>query len=374
MFIENFSQIASPLRRLTRDDAEWEWNTKCDEAFEKLRKIVGEEIKLTNLDYEKGAGKIKFEVDSSYTAEGAILSQEDKEGKERPVLMNQSHSQDWNQNTHSQSWRDNFSGWPETIGLVKLTERSVSEWFTSEWICRYGAPKEVTVDGGPGFGKELQDVVKKAGSKIRVTTPYYPESQGMVERPHKQLKDALVKMCCENGSKLKEYLPLVTLSDRISTKRTTGYTPFELQFGQKAVLPKGIEAKTHLAIELHKVQSTKYLLEARAEQLSRKGEMRKMEKEKLKLAREDSVRYWDRKLAHPIRKPIHPGEFVLVYNKVLESQWGLLFKNRRDGPYRGVRQTNNHPYELEELDGTKLARRFAASQIKKFYPRGRRGR
>ncbi|MBW0580108.1 hypothetical protein O181_119823 [Austropuccinia psidii MF-1] len=91
--------------------------------------------------------------------------------------------------------RDDFSGWPETVGLVKLTAKEIAEWFTSEWICRYGSPQEVTVDGGPEFGKELQDVVRKAGSRIRVTTPYYPESLGMVERGHKQLKDALVKMC-----------------------------------------------------------------------------------------------------------------------------------------------------------------------------------
>ncbi|MBW0509950.1 hypothetical protein O181_049665, partial [Austropuccinia psidii MF-1] len=65
--------------------------------------------------------------------------------------------------------RVNFSGWPETVGLVKLTAKAVAEWFTSEWICRYGSPKEVTVDGGPEFGKELQDAVKKGGSRIRVS-------------------------------------------------------------------------------------------------------------------------------------------------------------------------------------------------------------
>ncbi|MBW0522699.1 hypothetical protein O181_062414 [Austropuccinia psidii MF-1] len=51
--------------------------------------------------------------------------------------------------------RDDFSGWPETVGLVKLIEKLVAEWFTSEWICRNGSTKEVTVDGGPEFGKEL---------------------------------------------------------------------------------------------------------------------------------------------------------------------------------------------------------------------------
>ncbi|MBW0522102.1 hypothetical protein O181_061817 [Austropuccinia psidii MF-1] len=111
--------------------------------------------------------------------------------------------------------RDDFSGWPETVTLTRLTAKSVSEWFNSEWICRYGAPKEVTVEGGAEFGKELQEAVKRAGSRIRITTPYYPEVQGMVERVHKQLKDSLVKMCGENGSKWKEYLPILTLEDRI---------------------------------------------------------------------------------------------------------------------------------------------------------------
>ncbi|MBW0525582.1 hypothetical protein O181_065297 [Austropuccinia psidii MF-1] len=156
--------------------------------------------------------------------------------------------------------RDDISGWPEKIGLVNLTERSISECFTSEWICRYGTSKEDTVDGEPEFGKELQDAVKKLGSKIRVTTPYYPESQGMVERGYKQLKDALVKMCGENGSKLKEYLPLVKLADRISTKRATGYSPFKHQFGQKAVLPIDIESKKYLAGEWHKAQTVEDLL------------------------------------------------------------------------------------------------------------------
>ncbi|MBW0487081.1 hypothetical protein O181_026796 [Austropuccinia psidii MF-1] len=51
-----------------------------------LRKIVGEEITLKKLDYDKGAGKIKLAVDSSYIAAGAVLTQEAKEGKNRPVL------------------------------------------------------------------------------------------------------------------------------------------------------------------------------------------------------------------------------------------------------------------------------------------------
>ncbi|MBW0578965.1 hypothetical protein O181_118680 [Austropuccinia psidii MF-1] len=77
-------------------------------------------------------------------------------------------------------------------------------------------------------------------------------------------------------------------------------------------------------------------------------------------------------MAHQLRNPLESGSLVLVYNKPLESQWGLLFKNSWNGPYRVIKQINNGHYDLEELDGTKLPRKFAASHIKRFYPRGKK--
>ncbi|MBW0519051.1 hypothetical protein O181_058766 [Austropuccinia psidii MF-1] len=70
MFLDNFSQVASPLRMLTREDVDWDWDQKCEEYFHKHRQIVGEEITLKKLDYDKGTGKIKLAVDSSYIAVG----------------------------------------------------------------------------------------------------------------------------------------------------------------------------------------------------------------------------------------------------------------------------------------------------------------
>ncbi|MBW0522130.1 hypothetical protein O181_061845 [Austropuccinia psidii MF-1] len=241
----------------------------------------------------------------------------------------------------------------------------------SEWICRYGAHNEVTVDGGAEFEKELQEKVKRAGSRIRITTPHYPEAQGMVERGHKKLKDALVKMCGENESKWKEYLPIVTLEERNSTKITTGYSPFELQLGQQAVLPIDIETKRYLAIEWNKISTTEELLEARTIQISAKEETKLKAADELGDSREKSVQYLDKKLAHKLRNPFQPGDLVLVYNKTLESQWGFLFKNHWNGPFRVISQVNKGPYKLEELDGTKLTRKFAASHIKRFYARGK---
>ncbi|MBW0574755.1 hypothetical protein O181_114470 [Austropuccinia psidii MF-1] len=86
MSIECFSQVAAPLRRLTMEDFFCNWDEKCEEAFIKLREIVGEEITLKTLNYEKGSGKIKLALDASYIVAGAVIMKEDENGKDRPVL------------------------------------------------------------------------------------------------------------------------------------------------------------------------------------------------------------------------------------------------------------------------------------------------
>lgn len=91
--------------------------------------------------------------------------------------------------------RNDFSGWVETVALAKLKSKNVAEWFLTEWIYCYGVPQEVTVDGGAEFKKELKTAVRKVGTNLRTVTPYYPEAQGMVERGHKEIKDALTKLC-----------------------------------------------------------------------------------------------------------------------------------------------------------------------------------
>jgi hypothetical protein len=74
-------------------------------------------------------------------------------------------------------------------------------------------------------------------------------------------------------------------------------------------------------------------------------------------------------LKDSVRKPLSPGQLVLVYNKSLDSQWGKLFENRWNGPFRITTQEEGGAYNLEELDGTKLKRRYASSQVKPFFSR-----
>lgn len=91
---------------------------------------------------------------------------------------------------------------------------------------------------------------------------------------------------------------MVTFADRISTKQTTGYSPYELQFGQIAVLPVDHELGSFLTVNWSYIRTTAELLEARAKQLGAKAKMIEEARHKIKEARETSVQYWDRRLAH----------------------------------------------------------------------------
>jgi transposase-like protein len=264
--------------------------------------------------------------------------------------------------------RDDLSGWVEAVGMEKLKASKVAEWFLENWIYKYGLPVAVVVDGGPEFGQDLQQALTKAGTTIKVTTPYYPEENGMIERGHQPLKDALVKLCETDGKKWRHYLPLVLFADRISTKRTTGYSPYELVFGQSAILPVDLELETYLGTDWKKIQSTEELLVARTEQLERREEVIQTAYRKMKEARAKALEPQNNKKS--IRKPLEPGSLVLAYNKSLDSQWGKLFANRWNGPYQIEAQEKGGSYVLKELDGSILKRRFSASQIKPFYARG----
>ena len=86
IFIPSLSEICLPLRRLTCKDSEWIWTQDCEDSFQCLKKIVGQDIVLAKIAYGPSAGKINLAVDSSFHAAGAVLTQEDENRLDRPAL------------------------------------------------------------------------------------------------------------------------------------------------------------------------------------------------------------------------------------------------------------------------------------------------
>lgn len=80
-FIQNFSEIASPITALLKKDATYIWSAECATAFSTLKEKLTTHPILQHPDFEK---QFSLTVDASGKALGAILSQGET-GKDLPI-------------------------------------------------------------------------------------------------------------------------------------------------------------------------------------------------------------------------------------------------------------------------------------------------
>ncbi|KAH9274018.1 hypothetical protein BASA83_003655 [Batrachochytrium salamandrivorans] len=90
----------------------------------------------------------------------------------------------------------------------------------------YGAPFEIISDRGKSFLAEGIDLFERE-NKIRhlATTPYHPQTNGMVERMHAMLGHRLTTLVHGKRDRWDEYLPQVLLALRTRTHAVTGFSP-----------------------------------------------------------------------------------------------------------------------------------------------------
>jgi transposase InsO family protein len=131
---------------------------------------------------------------------------------------------------------DRSTRWLEAVPLSSTEATTCTAAFLSTWVARFGVPAVVTTDRGPQFtGHVWSDFCKKLGIQHITTTAFHPQSNGMVERSHHQLKDALRARLAGNEWPL--HLPWVLLGLRAAPKEDTAVSSAELVFGTSVTLP-----------------------------------------------------------------------------------------------------------------------------------------
>ncbi|ROT81000.1 integrase core domain protein [Penaeus vannamei] len=131
---------------------------------------------------------------------------------------------------------DRFTRWPEATPIRNITAATVARTFLSTWISRFGKPDTVTIDRGAQFESELwrQLMVLLDSKRIR-TTAYHPCANGMVERLHRHMKQALTSS--SSNRRWVDQLPHVLLNIRTSFKEDLQCTAAEMVYGATLALP-----------------------------------------------------------------------------------------------------------------------------------------
>ena len=87
---------------------------------------------------------------------------------------------------------DRSSRWLEAIPLTSMETNTCMEALISNWIARFGIPAIITSDRGSQFTSSIWAATcQQLGVKHITTTAFHPQSNGMVERVHRHLKEGL---------------------------------------------------------------------------------------------------------------------------------------------------------------------------------------
>jgi len=83
-FIKDYSKIARPLTELTKKGEGWNWTAEANKAFQELKNLFTTAPILAHFNAQK---LVIIETDASDFVIGAILSQQDEDGRLHPVAF-----------------------------------------------------------------------------------------------------------------------------------------------------------------------------------------------------------------------------------------------------------------------------------------------
>ncbi|KAF9800393.1 hypothetical protein IEO21_10373 [Rhodonia placenta] len=148
--------------------------------------------------------------------------------------------------------------------LRKETAKALADWIFEDILCRWGALSEIVTDNGTVFIKAADYLSKKYHiNHIRISG-YNSRANGLVERPHFSTRQALFKTADGDEKKWSQAAYFVFWSERITTCRRMGCSPYFAVTGTHPLIPLDIVEATYLQPPPTLILSTTDLIARRA--------------------------------------------------------------------------------------------------------------
>ena len=245
---------------------------------------------------------------------------------------------------------DYLTKWPEASAKPAADAKTVVEFIYENIICRHGCPKYILSDRGSHFRNKVVDgLMNKFEIKHLLSTPYHPQTNGLVERFNKTLCESIAKTTKD----LQEWdtvINSVLFAYRTAKNSTTKYTPFYLTYGREARLPITIFENETLESNLEDLEIN-----------------RQKAKDNVTKAQENQKRRHDSKIKKPIEYQI--GDKVLLYEAAKEKTWTGKLEDKWKGPFYIHDKLLNGAYKLRSTDGRILKTPINASLLKIYNDR-----
>lgn len=253
---------------------------------------------------------------------------------------------------------DYATRYPEAFPLRSIKAKQIANCLL-QLFSRVGVAKEILTDCGTNFmSKLLKQVYQLLGVKGIRTTPYHPQTDGLVERYNKTLKHMLRKFVSSTGSDWDQWLPYLLFAYREVPQSSTGFSPFELLYGRQVRGPLDLLKDHWEQKETEGDNVAAYVIKMR----ERLETMSALAQENLKEAQQHQKTWYDQKAKERV---FSPGQKVLLLLPTSENK--LLAKWH--GPYEVTKKVGKVTYELFMPDRQKKHQVFHVNLLKLFHVR-----
>ncbi|XP_070207867.1 uncharacterized protein [Littorina saxatilis] len=248
--------------------------------------------------------------------------------------------------------------YPEAIPLKSITTEAVAEALV-EIFSRVGLPDEILSDRGTQFSSDLMREVCRLLSVAQLhSTPYHPQTNGLVERFNGTLKSLLRRLMAEKPSDWDRYIPAAMFAYREIPQETTGFAPFELLYGRIVKGPSQLLYETWT--QTHPDSQQQIV----SDYVSKLGSVLQNMVQKAQDAVQSSAL-----LSRRRQKPKAKTRIFSANEKVLvllpQSHKKMLLKWH--GPYPVVKRVNECDYLVETSPG--IHKLFHVNLLRKFVTR-----
>ena len=251
---------------------------------------------------------------------------------------------------------DYATRYPEAIPLRTIDAGHVAEALV-EFFSRVGVPGEILTDQGSNFTSQLLiEIYRMLHIHPIRTTPYHPQTDGLVERFNRTLKSMLRKAATSEGKDWDKVLPYLLFAYREVPQASTGFSPFELLYGRPVRGPLDVLKESWVTSQRSDESVVSHVLSMR----SKLEKMTELVKENMEVSQSRQKKWYDK--GARLREFSENDQVLILLpttaNKLLAS-W--------QGPYRVVKKVGKTSYQVDMHDRRKRRRTFHVNMLRQFH-------
>ena len=126
--------------------------------------------------------------------------------------------------------------WPEAIAVRAAMADAVEKFLKDHLIPRFGCPRHIQTDNGTHFrNRAIAQLTEDWHIQHHFSTPYHPQSNGMVERYNKTLAEAIKRSC--HGENWDLQINNCLTAYRAKEHSVTKMSPAKSLYGEEMTLP-----------------------------------------------------------------------------------------------------------------------------------------